>query len=104
MQAGHDQQCALADQKANHIMGCIRRNMARKVKGGDPVPLLCVGETSPGVPNSDMESSVKRDIDQLKHIQRKAMKMIHGMEHLFPKDQLKELGLLSLKKRKIQEN
>ena len=31
----------------------------QQVEGGDPAPLLCAGETSPGVLRSDVESSVQ---------------------------------------------
>ena len=38
----------------------------------------------------------RRDVDLLEHIQRRATKMIQGMEHLSYEDRLGELGLLSL--------
>ena len=43
----------------------------------------------------------KRDMDLLERIQRKATKMIHGMEHLSYEDKLRELGMFSLEKRKL---
>ena len=42
-----------------------------------------------------------RDINMLECIQRRAIKMIHGMEHLSCEDRLRELGLFSMKKRRL---
>ena len=46
----------------------------------------------------------RRDVDLLEHIQTRAKKMIQGMKHLFYEDRLRELGLFSLEKRRLQGN
>ena len=53
------QQCALAAQKAKHILGCIQSSMASRVREVILPPLLCADEASPGVVCPDMESSVQ---------------------------------------------
>jgi len=55
---GMSQRCALTAQKANHILGCIRRSVVIRLRG-DPAPLLCAGEASPGELCPDVESSVQ---------------------------------------------
>ena len=43
----------------------------------------------------------RRDVDLLERIQRRATKMIQGMEQLSYKNKVRELGLFSLEKRKL---
>ncbi|GAB0183379.1 mitochondrial enolase superfamily member 1 [Grus japonensis] len=43
------QQCALAAQKASHVLVCSQKRRDQQVEGGDPAPLLRSRETPPGV-------------------------------------------------------
>ena len=52
------QQCALAVQKGNSILGCIKRSVASRLREVI-LPLYSAGETSPGVLHADMEFSVQ---------------------------------------------
>jgi len=47
-------------------------------------------------------SQYRRGMDLLEQIHRTATKMIQWMKHLSYKDRLRELGLFSLERRKLQ--
>ena len=80
------QQCAFTAQKVNCILGCNKRYMTSRVKEAI-LPLFSVLV----MPHLDYCIQMRspqywRDIDLLECIQRRATKIIHGMEHRFYED------------------
>ncbi|KAM9614509.1 uncharacterized protein ACIBXB_021493 [Morphnus guianensis] len=95
-------QCAFAAHKANRILGCITRSMASRSSEVIP-PLYCA------LVRPHLESCIqlwgpqrRTDMDLLKWVQRRATKMIRGLQHLSYEDRLRELGSFSLEKRQLQ--
>ncbi|KAK4830020.1 hypothetical protein QYF61_008283 [Mycteria americana] len=73
-QLNMSQQCAQVAKKANNILACIRSSVASR--------------TSPPL--------VSADTEVLERVQRRAMKLVKGLEQKSYEERLRELGLFSL--------
>ena len=96
------QQCALAARRANRMPGCIKHSMTSQPK--ELIILLCSALVWPHLECCAQfwAPQFKKDVKVLECFQKRATKLVKGLEGMSCEEWLRTLGLSSLEKRRLR--